>query len=152
MEETLIYRRRQYTRLAAAVPMYYGWMLVVVVVLLGVGIEPEELVEIGRFLLIPLAIVTVLFLAFRSLMVSVTPTHVEVAYFFGWPRRRIERTDIVSVEPFRIPWWYGIGIRATPKGWMWSVWGRSTVLLTLANGKRFLIGTDDPDGLAAALA
>ena len=44
-----------------------------------------------------------------------------------------------------------MGIRFTPKGWLWSIWGFRTVLLTLSNGKHFLIGTDDPEALAAAL-
>ena len=76
------------------------------------------------YLLIPVVFMSVVMMAItasRSLMVSVTASQVELAYSFGWPRKRIERSEIVSASPHRIPWWYGVGIRATPKGWMWNV-------------------------------
>ena len=97
------------------------------------------------------AVITVVLLGSRRLTVSVSPSEVVVEYTFGWPRKQISRSEIVSAEPFRVPWWYGVGIRLTPKGWLWSVWGFRTVMLTLSNGKHFLIGTDDPEGLAAVL-
>ena len=96
-------------------------------------------------------VITLVLLGSRRLTVSVSPSEVVVEYTFGWPRKQISRSEIVSAEPFRVPWWYGVGIRLTPKGWLWSVWGFRTVMLTLSNGKHFLIGTDDPEGLAAAL-
>lgn len=148
----MMYRHRQRLKSAVAVPIYYGWVVIVAGLLFRFGVGLEEFLRILGTMLIPLAIVTVFFLGLRSLLVSVTASHVELAYFFGWPRKRIERAEIVSVETLLIPWWYGLGIRPTPKGWMWKVWGRGGVLLTLSNGKGFLIGTDDPDGLASALA
>ena len=30
---------------------------------------------------------------------------------------------------------------------MWNIWGLQTVQITFSDGKRFLIGTDDPEGL-----
>lgn len=142
----VIYRRTQTLRLDITASLYFGWLLVVIAF-----VGWRAFVDIVPRLVIPLAVLSILFFGFRSLMVSVTRSHVELAYTSGWPRKRIERAEIVAVEPLRIPWWYGIGIRATPKGWMWSIWGFDTVLLTLANGKGFLVGTDDPEGLVAAL-
>ena len=95
-------------------------------------------------------VLAVIYTGFLRLTVIVTRPEVRLAYTFGWPRRRIDRARIVSSVPYRIPWWYGWGIRKTPKGWMWNVWGRSTVLVTLTD-RQFLVGTDDPEGLAAAL-
>ncbi len=152
MGESVLYRNRQRTRLTVAVPLYYGWMVVVGAILWVSGNDFSESVRILTVLLFPVVVVTLFFFGYRSLLVSVTSTYVELSYFFGWPRKRIDRADIVSVDVFRIPWWYGLGIRATPKGWMWSIWGRDTVLLTRANGKGFLIGTDDPDGLGVVLS
>ena len=145
MEGMNIYRRTQYTRVAVVVPLYYAWLLVVIVLDFRAVLTMLPLF-VGLTLL-----VSVLFFGSRSLMVSVTPAEVDLTYSFGWPRKRIERATIVSAEPLRIPWWYGAGIRRTPKGWMWSIWGFDTVVLTLSDGKRFLIGTDDPEGLTAAL-
>ena len=141
-----IYRRTQHTNTALMALLAFGWLPII----FWFGLREAE--GSLRFLALPAALAAVFFFGFRSLMVTVTATAVELAYTSGWPRKTIERATIVSAEPLRIPWWYGAGIRRTPKGWMWSVWGSDTVLLHLSDGKRFLIGTDDPEGLAAALS
>ena len=51
----------------------------------------------------------------------------------------------------RNKWIYGWGIRRLPGGWMYNVWGLDAIELDLVSGKRFRIGTDDPDGLLAAI-
>ena len=48
-------------------------------------------------------------------------------------------------------WWRGWGIRHVPRGWMYNIAGRDSVELELQSGNVFRIGTDDPDGLLAAL-
>lgn len=147
MEGGFLYRRSQ--------PAPPGWMALLLygplAVIAAVGFafrSPGEMLPA----LAPLAaVMTVVFLGARRLTVSVTPSDLTVEYSLGWPRRRVSRSEIVSAEPFRAPWWYGVGIRLTPKGWLWSVWGYRTVMLTLSNGRRFLVGADDPEALAAAL-
>ena len=140
-----LYQRTQYTNTTLMALLLFGWLPIVL--LFGVRGAGGSL----RFLVLPAALMAVFFFGFRSLMVTVTTTEVELVYTAGWPTKTIERASIVSAEHFRMPWWYGVGIRRTPKGWMWSVWGFDTVLLHLSDGRRFLIGTDDPEGLAAAL-
>ena len=140
-----LYQRTQYTNAMVMVPLYYLWLPIVLI------FGFEDLDESLPVLVLTFLLVSVLFFGFRSLMVTVTPTEVEMVYSFGWPRKTIERARIVSAEPLRIPWWYGAGIRRTPKGWMWSIWGLDTVILNLSDGRCFLIGTEDPEGLAAAL-
>ena len=59
-----------------------------------------------------------------------------------------------EIEAYRVvknPWYYGWGIRFTPRGWLFNVSGFSAIELQMKNGKRYRIGTDDPDNLAAAL-
>lgn len=77
---------------------------------------------------------------------------VTVSFRFGWPKRVIQRSDIASVRPVRTKWWYGWGIRFIPGSTMYNVWGLDAVQLDLVDGRGFRIGTDDPDGLASALA
>lgn len=140
-----LYRRTQHTNTVLMGLLAFGWLPILLVFgLRGAGGSL-------RFVILPAALMAVFFFGFRSLMVTVTATAVELAYTTGWPRKTIERANIASAEPFRMPWWYGTGIRRTPKGWMWSVWGLDSVLLQLSDGRGFLIGTDDPEGLAAAL-
>lgn len=145
MEGQFLYRRSQHSRNEVMVPIMCGLLLIAFAA--GLRAEAQSIFPI----LAGAAVITVVLLGSRRLTVSVSPSEVVVEYTFGWPRKQISRSEIVSAEPFRVPWWYGVGIRLTPKGWLWSVWGFRTVMLTLSNGKHFLIGTDDPEGLAAAL-
>ena len=59
--------------------------------------------------------------------------------------------EIVACKPIRIRWWYGWGIHLTPYGWLYNVSGLDAVAMTLRNGRKFALGTDDPQGLAAAI-
>jgi hypothetical protein len=45
----------------------------------------------------------------------------------------------------------GWGIRITTRGMLYNVSGRDAVEIQLDDGRRFRLGTDDPEGLVAAL-
>jgi hypothetical protein len=60
----------------------------------------------------------------------------------------------MSIEAYRVvenPWYYGWGIRFTPRGWLFNVSGFSAIELQMKSGKLYRIGTDDPEGLAKAV-
>ena len=79
-------------------------------------------------------VLSLIYVGFLRLTVTVTGAEILLAYTFGWPRRRIDRSRVISAVPERIPLWYGWGIRRTPKGWMWNVWGRDAVRITITDG------------------
>ena len=87
-----------------------------------------------------------------SLTVTVNERELIVRFGPGPIRRRIARAEIAEAQAVRNPWWYGYGIHLTPTGWLWNVSGPDAVELVLRDGRRFRIGTDDPQGLAAVLA
>jgi hypothetical protein len=65
--------------------------------------------------------------------------------------RDISYAEIVDFEPARTHLLDGWGIHfSLRRGWVWNLWGRDAVLLTLRHG-RLCIGTDDRDGLIAFL-
>ena len=66
-------------------------------------------------------------------------------------RKRVPLADIVRCEPIRIRWWYGWGIHVTPCGWLYNVSGFDAVAITLRDGRKFALGTDDPHGLTAGI-
>ena len=66
-------------------------------------------------------------------------------------RKTVRLAEIMRCEPIRIRWWYGWGIHLTPRGWLYNVSGFDAVAITLRNGKKFALGTDDPQGLMAAI-
>lgn len=90
--------------------------------------------------------------AFSGLRTSVGPHTIEVAFRFGRPQRTIALGQVVRAEVVRNKWWYGWGVRWIPGGTMWNVWGLDAVQLDLAGQRSFRIGTDDPDGLVAAIS
>ncbi len=105
----------------------------------------------------PIAIVFVAFLViltllFHSLTVEVGPEELTVRFGIGLIRKRIPLQTIESAKEVRNRWYYGYGIRLTPHGWLWNVSGLEAVELTLSQGKRFRIGTDEPRELLRALA
>ena len=89
---------------------------------------------------------------FSSLTVEVDDN--EVRWWFGrgiW-RKSVTRADVASALPVRNQWWWGWGIRYYGKGWLYNVSGLDAVEIVLHSGKHIRVGTDDPQGLAAAIA
>lgn len=142
----IVYQRTQSARTAVLAKLYLILLLALVVGFL----DPDTALP-SLALTTSILVTAVLFLGFRSLMVTVTPSELELAYSLGWPSKRLERSRIVSVEPLEVPWWDDGGIGLISKGWMWNIWGIETVQLTFSDGRRLLIGTDDPEGLTSAL-
>ncbi len=124
-----------------------GLMLVLVTVFVPDLDEEGLLVPIAIFLVATAAIT----LAFSRLTVTVDTSEVATAFGIGWPKHTEEIAEIVAVRTVRNKWIYGWGIRRLPGGWMYNVWGLDAVQLDLSSGKTFRIGTDDPEGLLAAL-
>ncbi len=98
-----------------------------------------------------IALLLVVAWLFSSLRVTVGAGRVRAAFGPGWPRWERALADVAGVAAVRNRWWYGWGIRLTPGGWMFNVAGLDAVELTLASGRRFRIGTDEPAALVAAL-
>lgn len=88
---------------------------------------------------------------FRRLRVVVTDLEVVASFGSGWPRRAIPLSEVRGARAVRNRWWYGWGVRLVPRGWMFNVSGLDAVELELSGGRVFRIGTDDPEGLAAAI-
>jgi hypothetical protein len=73
------------------------------------------------------------------------------AFGRGIIRRKVWLAEISGCEPIRIRWWYGWGIHLTPHGWLYNVSGFDAVAITLRDGRKFALGTDDPHGLVDAI-
>ncbi len=98
------------------------------------------------------ALVTCLGLAlFHALTVEVDRQGVRLRFGIGLIRKSIPLSGIRAAREVENRWWYGWGIRLTPHGWLWNVSGLKAVELELESGRRFRIGTDEPDRLHAAI-
>jgi hypothetical protein len=76
-----------------------------------------------------------------------------LAWWFGphMLRKEVALASIVAAEPMTTSVVNGWGIHLTSRGWLYNVAGRQAVLVTLHEGKQFLLGTDEPLRLAGAL-
>lgn len=86
-----------------------------------------------------------------TLTVEVDDREVRARLGIGLIRKTIPIDDIESCDVRRIPWYWGWGFRLSPRGWMFRVSGLSVVELFLKDGRRFCIGSNEPDILARAI-
>ena len=104
----------------------------------------ETLLIVSVVLLITLAL-------FYKLTITINEETLSASFGIGMIRKRVSVAEIAACEPIRIRWWYGWGIHLTPYGWLYNVSGLDAVAITLRNGRKFALGSDDPHGLADAL-
>lgn len=105
----------------------------------------------ARVALIPAVILLLSALLFWNLTIEIDHETLRASFGLGLISKKVRLADIASCEPIRIRWWYGWGIHLTPYGWLYNVSGWDAVVITLRNGRRFSLGTDDPQGLTAAI-
>ncbi len=91
------------------------------------------------------------YLLFHQLTVKVDHEFVQITFGIGIISRKIPLDRIIAATAVRNSWWWGWGIRLIPGGWMWNVSGLQAVELELKNGRKFRIGTDEPEMLASAV-
>ena len=89
---------------------------------------------------------------FHSLTIEVADGELRWRFGPGWIRKRVSLDIIVSVQPVRTKVIEGWGIHLSRFGWLYNVSSYDAVAVTLKNGQRFALGTDEPTKLLAALA
>ncbi len=104
----------------------------------------------------PLLVLTFLLLLgimvlFSSLTTIVYKDKLRCQFKGGLLHRTFYFDDIVSVSPVKNHWLLGWGVRKIPRGWMFNISGLRAVELTLKNGRKFRIGTDEPEKLTTVI-
>ena len=129
-----------------------GYFLLIVysVAVLFVG-HLNIMTNFNPFALASLIIVLIALGIFTRLTVTVDDQMIKVQFGLRVIRKVFQLKEIEAYRVVKNPWYYGWGIRFTPRGWLFNVSGFSAIELQMKNGKTYRIGTDDPDNLAAAL-
>ena len=96
-------------------------------------------------------ILLVCLVLFYRLEITIKDETLCASFGLGIIRKKVRLAEIVGCDPIRIRWWYGWGIHLTPYGWLYNVSGFDAVAITLRDGRKFALGTDDPHGLVAAI-
>jgi len=103
---------------------------------------------------VPTAVAVVLavtLVLFHSLSVEIRDGMLRIRYAFGFPFRTIDLNDVAKVEVVRNHWWYGFGIKYTPRGWLFNISGLDAIELTFHSGRTVRVGTDEPETLCDAV-
>lgn len=98
-----------------------------------------------------LTIILIVLWIFARLTVTVDDEMIKIQFGLKIVRKVFLLKDLEEHRVVKNPWYYGWGIRFTPRGWLFNVSGFSAVELQMKNGKLYRIGTDEPDSLARAL-
>src|SRR5579862_4299969 len=98
------------------------------------------------------AVLAVLGLSFIRLRIDVDRTRIAWGMTYGWPGGEIPIDDVRSAQIVPVTFWMGIGIHLTLRGWLWNVArGRGVQIERFSAFPPIVLGTDDPEGLLAAI-
>jgi len=104
-----------------------------------------------RALLLGAAVIAIAAWIFRSLTIEITDAELTWRFGLHWFVKRVALDQIASAKIVRTSFWEGWGVHYTRFGWLYNASGFDAVAITLRNGKRFCLGTDDAPNLIANL-
>jgi len=107
--------------------------------------------EFAPLALLALVIILLTISTFAALTVTVNERAIKLRFGVGIVRKSFEIDEIARIQAVKNPWYYLLGIRYTPRGWLFAVSGDAAVELEMKNGKVYRIGTDEPEELIEAL-
>ncbi|MCW5521011.1 hypothetical protein J1N09_14270 [Aureitalea sp. L0-47] len=85
---------------------------------------------------------------FYKLTIEVDRASVKVTYGIGLIRFKFTIDELLGTQLIRTPWYYGYGIRITPKGMLYNIQGSKAVevkFLSKGKNKTVLIGSAEPE-------
>lgn len=123
------------------------FLIVGAVVLFGTS-DPEHVA--GIFVVVA-SLMIVAQAIFVTMTIEVTPSDVRWWFGFGWPGGCIARADLTGEEVTHPGFFGGVGLHLTLRGWLWNVAFGPAVALHRNGKMAIMLGTDDPQGLLAAL-
>jgi hypothetical protein len=122
-------------------------------ILVAVGIVKEGAATVAVCVVI-MAVVAALLIGcgkiFSSMTVQVRDGRLEWWFGRGFPRYSRFLSEIEEARVWT-PRGFALGIHSTRDGRLYNVWGMKGVRVVMRSGKAFILGTDEPEALEAAL-
>ena len=135
-----IYKKTQYGVLTYLMLLVMAFLTVSFI--LQTGKKPIPLVAY----LILMLVFIIIILLFYKLTIIINEDKIEAIFGIGLLKKSIKLDDIQSIENYKIPWYVGIGIRLTSKGWLWNVsTGNAILIYNKTRSKTFLVGSKEVD-------
>ncbi len=135
----------QYSNKQTATALLLVMGSAICIVLLTVGNKNSEFMWP---VIIILGVVTFLF---HSLNIQVNSEAITWSFGPGFWKKSINIDSIKSVKVIKTKWYYGLGIRFIPTGWLYTVSGTTAIELELKNGNKVSLGTNDSENLIKAI-
>jgi|TARA_B110000503_G_scaffold135041_1_gene214888 hypothetical protein len=88
---------------------------------------------------------------FHSLNITVDEYEINWSFGPGFWKKSVKLEAVNSVNVIKTKWYYGLGIRYIPSGWLYTVSGTTAIQLELKGGSKINLGTNDPDNLVEAI-
>jgi hypothetical protein len=98
-----------------------------------------------------IATFAIIALLFSSLTIEVRDGMLRSHFGPGFWKKQWPLSDIADARPTRSSIVEGWGIRVTARGMLYNVSGTGAVEVVTRSGKRFRLGTDEPEALANAI-
>ena len=137
----------RHTQLGVTMLVALGAPIILFLPLVFIVPPPASIIVIATVLIIALSL-----LLFYSLTTEVSGDSFSFRFGVGVIRRTISIAEIVDCRAVTNPWYFGWGIHWTPRGWLYNVAGLEAVEIDLRNGKRLLVGSDEPEALCKAIS
>ena len=135
-----IYKKTQYGVLTYLMLLVMAFLTVSFI--LQTGKKPIPLVAY----LILMLVFIIIILLFYKLTIIINEDKIEAIFGVGLLKKSIKLNDIQSIENYKIPWYVGIGIRLTSKGWLWNVsTGNAILIHNKTRSKTFLVCSNEVD-------
>lgn len=138
----------------------FGWVIILLFILLVVFLCLAYALQWGNnpltftpFLVLSSFLVVLGFMLYK-LTVEVKGSTLRLAYGIGLINFKFEIDQLEETEIIRVPWYYGIGIRITPNGMLYSIHGWDAVRISYkSKGKKktVMVGSTEPEKLKRVL-
>ena len=94
---------------------------------------------------------TICLYIFHSLTIEINEHDLIFFFAHGFLKKKISIAEIEKAEIVTNRWYYGLGIRLIPNGWLYNVSGLKAVEIQKKNGKTLRIGSDEPENVKQIL-
>ena len=123
-----------------------GWQFLIVVWIIVVIAD-----RAGMLSNILAGILVFFLFIFGSLTIAVDKTFVWMQFGIGFIRMKFKLEEIESCSTVQNPWYHTLGIIPVLHGWSFSIFGLNAVELSMKNGKKYRIGTKQPEELCSQI-
>lgn len=99
-------------------------------------------------------LLTLIVLLFYRLTVEVKNNRIRLTYGIGLIKITLKIDELISTRVLKTPWYYGLGIRITPKGMLYNIQGSRAVLVEYMHKgelKTVMVGSAEPEKLKEIL-